>query len=67
MEEEGSVAVLLAGESAEWGFLVLVVVEGGGGRRRGAHCRYGVMNAYEMTIMNHLHVWSLIRPLGTGV
>jgi hypothetical protein len=36
MEEEGSVAVLLAGESAEWGFLVLVVVEGDEGRRRGS-------------------------------
>jgi len=34
MEEEGSVAVVLAGESAERGLLVLVVVEGDEGRRR---------------------------------
>ena len=36
MEEEGSVAVVPAGESAERGLLVLVVVEGDEGRRGGS-------------------------------
>ena len=34
----------------------------GEGEGEGAFCRYGVMNVCETTIMNLLHLWSLVRP-----